>query len=216
MSSTTIPGVSARSMRRNARTDRTSRTETRRMLVELILAAAMLLAATLLGWGSTFARNMVHDQLSDQKISFPAAGPGLSKAEYPGLQRYAGRPVDSGPKAKAYANEFIAVHLKAVNGGQTYSQTSGAAMAARKAATEATAAKASNAPALVAAADKLDAQTQTLFRGETLRGLLLYAWGWSLVGQIALYVAVVAAFGGFALVALALRRTVPYTLINGQ
>lgn len=203
-------------MRRSATRPRTSNAEFRRVLVELIVAGAMLLAATLLGWGSTFARNMVHDQLSDQKISFPADGPALSKDQYPGLQRYAGQPVDSGPKAKAYANQFIAEHLKAVNAGKTYSETSGAAMAARKAATDATASKASNASALVAAADKLDGQTQTLFRGETLRGLLLYAWGWSLVGQIALYAAIVAAIGGFVLVALALRRSVPYTLINGE
>ncbi len=216
MSSTTIPGVSTRSLRRSATKHRTSNVESRRVLVELIVAGAMLLGATLLGWGSTFARNMVHDQLSDQKISFPAAGPALPTTQYPGLQRYAGQPVDSGPKAKAYANQFIAEHLKAVNGGKTYSETSGSAMAARKAATEATATKASNAPALVAAADKLDAQTQTLFRGETLRGLLLYAWGWSLVGQIALYVAIIAGIGGFVLVVLALRRTVPYALINGE
>jgi hypothetical protein len=216
MSTTTVPRLSARSSERSATKHRTTHAETRRILVELIVAGAMLLAAVLLGWGSTFARNMVHDQLSDQKISFPAAGPALSKEEYPGLQRYAGQPVDSGPKAKAYANQFIAVHLKAVNDGKTYSQTSGAAIAARKAATEATAAKASNATALVAVADKLDGQTQTLFRGETLRGLLLYAWGWSLVGQIALYVAIVTAIGGFALVALALRRTVPFSLINGE
>ncbi len=216
MSSTTIPGVSERSLRRTTTISRTTSAERRRILVELILAGAMLLAATLLGWGSTFARNMVHDQLSDQKISFPAAGPALSKAEYPGLQRYAGQPVDNGPKAKAYANEFIAVHLKAVAEGKTYSQTSGAAMAARKLATEATNTKAANAAVLTAAADKLDGQTQTLFRGETLRGLLLYAWGWSLVGQIAFYVAIVVATAGFALVVLALRRTVPYTLINGE
>ena len=41
---------------------------------------------------------------------------------------------------------------------------------------------------------KLAGQVQTLFRGETLRGLLLYAWGWSVVGMIALYTA----FGAFA------------------
>jgi len=40
---------------------------------------------------------------------------------------------------------------------------------------------------------KLQAQVQTLFRGETLRGLLLYAWGWSLVGTIAFWVAGAAA-----------------------
>ncbi len=36
----------------------------------------------------------------------------------------------------------------------------------------------------------LAGQVNTLFKGETLRGLLLYAWGWSQVGLYALYAAV--------------------------
>lgn len=35
----------------------------------------------------------------------------------------------------------------------------------------------------------------TAFKGETLRGLLLYAWGWSVVSTIALYAAIAAAVG---------------------
>ena len=98
---------------------------------------------------------MVHDQLMDQKISFPAKGtPSLDPKEFPGLQRYAGQRVDSGPKAKAYANQFIAKHLETIAGGKTYSEVSALAQANP---TDA----------------KLAAQAQTLFRGETLRGLLL-------------------------------------------
>jgi hypothetical protein len=61
--------------------------------------------------------------------------------------------------------------------GQTYSQVSAASQA-----------DPTNA--------KLTAQAATLFKGETLRGLLLYAWGWSVVSTIALYAAI-AAFIGF-------------------
>ena len=62
---------------------------------------------------------MVHDQLADQKIFFPAKGaPGFDAKEFPGLQQYAGQMVDSGPKAKAYANQYIATHLKAVAGAR--------------------------------------------------------------------------------------------------
>ena len=46
-------------------------------------------------------------------------------------------------------------------------------------------------------------------RGETLRGLLLYAWGWSLVGTIAFWVANAALLG--ALVVLA---AMVYSLIH--
>gem|GEM_PF-5851603 len=42
---------------------------------------------------------------------------------------------------------------------------------------------------------KLAGQVEALFRGETLRGLLLYAWGWSVVSTIALYAAIAAAVG---------------------
>src|SRR5436305_8809286 len=123
---------------------------------------------------------MVHDQLSEQKIQFPPKGsPALDPKEFPGLQRYAGEAVDNGPKAKAYANEFIKVHLAGVANGKTYSQVSEASRNDPKNA-------------------ELAAQVQTLFRGETLRGLLLYAWGWSVVGMIAFWVGIAALMGAIA------------------
>ncbi len=145
--------------------------------VGVVLFLVLVVSSGLLMWGASFGKTMVRDQLAQQRISFPPAGsPGLSPAEYPGLQQYAGQLVDSGPKAKAYANEFIAVHLAKAGGGKTYSEVSAASQAA---------------PGDAA----LAAQTQTLFRGETLRGLLLYAWGWSVVAAIAGWVAVGALVG---------------------
>jgi hypothetical protein len=141
----------------------------------LVLFFVLAVSSGLLMWGANFGKAMVHDQLAEQRITFPAAGsPGLDPALYPGLQQYAGQAVDSGPKAKAYADEFIAVHLDRIAGGKTYSEVSAASQAA---------------PTDAA----LAAQVQTLFRGETLRGLLLYAWGWSVVASIAGWVAIGAA-----------------------
>jgi hypothetical protein len=161
----------------------------RRMAVETVLFLVLAVGGSLLFWGGSFAKNMVHDQLSAQKITFPAKGSAaLDPKEFPGLQQYAGQAVDSGPKAKAYANEFIATHLKATAGGMTYSQASEASRANP-------------------ADTKLAGQVQTLFRGETLRGLLLYAWGWSVVGMIATYVAY-AAFAGAAIILIALGYSV--------
>ena len=157
----------------------------RRTAVEAVLFLVLAVGGGLLLWGGTFANNMVHDQLSDQQIRFPAKGtPALDAKEFPGLQRYAGQLVDNGPKAKAYANQFIGKHLKGVANGQTYSQVSAQAQANPT-------------------DTKLAAQVQTLFRGETLRGLLLYAWGWSVVGRIASLVAY-GAFIGAAIVLAAL------------
>jgi hypothetical protein len=144
-----------------------TRAKTRRTVVEAVIAVVLVVGGALLAWGGGFATDMVHDQLADQKISFPAKGsPALDPKTFPGLQQYAGQAVDSGPKAKAYANEFIKVHLSATAGGKTYSQVS-----------EESRANPTD--------TKLAGQVQTLFRGETLRGLLLYAWGWSVVGLIA-------------------------------
>jgi hypothetical protein len=145
-----------------------------------VLFLVLTVGSGLLFWGSSFANNMVHDQLAEQKIQFPAKGsPALDPKEFPGLQRYAGQAVDSGPKAKAYANEFIKVHLAGVANGKTYSQVSEASRNDPK-------------------NEELAGQVQTLFRGETLRGLLLYAWGWSVVGLIAFWVGVAALLGAIA------------------
>ena len=155
------------------------------VIIGAVLFLVLTIGGGLLIWGSSFANNMVHDQLSEQKIKFPPKGsPALDPKEFPGLQRYAGQSVDNGPKAKAYANEFIKVHLAGVANGKTYSQVSEESRNDPKNA-------------------ELAAQVQTLFRGETLRGLLLYAWGWSVVGMIAFWVGYAALLGALA-VALAL------------
>ncbi len=148
-----------------------------RRIVEVALCLILGVGSGLLFYGSHFGLNMVHSQLDAQAISFPAKGsPGLDPAEYPGLQQYAGQAVNTGPKAKAYANEFINVHLAAVADGKTYAEVSTLAQAD---------------PTNTA----LAGQVATLFKGETLRGLLLYAWGWSVVSTIALYAAIAAAIG---------------------
>ena len=150
------------------------------VIIGTVLFLVLSVGSGLLLWGSNFAHNMVHNQLVEQKIQFPPKGsPGLDPKEFPGLQRYAGQAVDNGPKAKAYADQFIKVHLQGIANGQTYSQVSSAALAD---------------PTNTALQDKV----QTLFRGETLRGLLLYAWGWSVVGEIALWVAWAAILGAIA------------------
>ena len=150
------------------------------VIIGSVLFLVLSVGSGLLLWGAGFSHNMVHNQLSEQKISFPPKGsPGLDPKEFPGLQRYAGQAVDSGPKAKAYADQFIKVHLEGIAGGQTYSQVSAQAQANPNDTT-------------------LAGKVQTLFRGETLRGLLLYAWGWSVVGEIAYFSGIAAALGAIA------------------
>ncbi len=141
--------------------------------IATIAAAGIVVVGILAVVGGNYDKQVVHDQLVPQKIFFPAAN---SPALLPGIKQYAGQQLVNGAQAKAYANNFINVHLSEVAGGQTYAQASAAAIAA---------------PTNV----KLAAEIATLFQGETLRGLLLNAWGWSLVGTIA-------TLAGFLLIAL--------------
>lgn len=164
----------------------------------LVLAAILLVAGALLTWGHSFANSNVHNQLAAQKIYFPAKGSeALAPKEIgPYLDKYAGQQLTSGPQAKAYANHFIAVHLKEIANGQTYAQLS---------------AKAQTQPNNTA----LQNQVNTMFKGETLRGLLLNAYAYWKFGQIALIAAIVSfASAGVMLVLSALgfwhlRRTEP-------
>jgi hypothetical protein len=141
--------------------------------IATVAAAGIIVLGILAVVGGNYDKQVVHDQLVPQKIVFPAAN---SPALLPGVKQYAGQQLVNGAQAKAYANNFINVHLSKIAGGQTYAQVATAALAAPKNA-------------------KLAEEKATLFQGETLRGLLLNAWGWSLIGTIA-------TLAGFILIAL--------------
>lgn len=149
------------------------------------VAAAVMLAAGAVAWkGYTFATDQVRTELAAQNITFPEKGsPGFSAEEYPDLQKYAGQKVDDGEKAKAYANGYIGRHLDHVADGKTYSEVSARAMQDPE-------------------NKELQAQKQTLFQGETLRGLLLSAgYSYWTMGQLA-KVAAIALFAGAAIMAI--------------
>jgi hypothetical protein len=93
---------------------------------------------------------------------------------------YAGQQLTTGVQAETYADHFIAVHLNEIAGGQTYAQVSAAAQAAPT-------------------NTKLAGQVATLFKGSTLRGLLLNSYGWSQIGQYALYAAIGLTVATFAM-----------------
>src|ERR1700721_2157190 len=125
-------------------------------------------------WGSNFATSTVHDQLAAQQIYFPAAGSpaitSLPKADAVAMTQYAGQELLTGQQAQVYANNFINVHLSEIAGGQTYSQLSTAAQAAPT-------------------DTKLAGEVATIFKGTTLRSMLLNAYGWGQIGQFATYAA---------------------------
>jgi hypothetical protein len=162
------------------------------------LAAILLAAGGLLLWGSAYVHNTVHGQLAAQQIYFPPkaafahpkAGTEITPSMIPSVSQYAGQQLVTGQQAEAYADHFIAVHITNMTGGQTYAQLSSKALANPNDA-------------------KLAGVVATVFKGETLRSMLLNAYGWWKVSQIT-YIASIAAFalGGLTLLASLFGLTV--------
>jgi hypothetical protein len=160
----------------------------------LLLAVVLLVAGGLLTWASVFVGNQVHDQLAAQHITMPTSQTGLSdlpKQDQGALSKYAGQQLTTGPQARAYADHYIWVHMTEAAGGKTYSEISGQYL--QQCSDPATASS--------AACQKLGGLRQTLFMGDTLRGLLLYGFAFATIGTIAGYAAIVA-FAGAAVLLL--------------
>ena len=153
----------------------------------VVAVVVLLIAGGLLTWGHSFANSNVHDQLAQQQIYFPPkaafahpkAGTEITPSMIPSVSQYAGQQVLTGAQAQAYSNHFIAVHLSEMPYGGVYSKISAAAIA-----------QPTNA--------KLAALKATSFTGTTLRGLLLEAYAFSVIGSIML----IGAIASFVLAAM--------------
>jgi hypothetical protein len=165
---------------------------------------------------ASFAKSYVKDQLSEQKITF-ATEDKLTEEETswkPGsvcLIENAGKLMQTGKQAECYANFFIAMHMdrSATNAGypgETYA-TMGSVRSGLAA--EVTAAKEAGADEETIAdlQKKVDAAASlrsTFQTGETLRGLLLTSYGFSIFGEKAALAANVAYAAGGVLILLSL------------
>jgi hypothetical protein len=152
----------------------------------LVLAGLLLVLAVVMTSNANFSKNYVKDQLSQQKITFkPAATLTAEEKESACLVKYAGQALTTGKQAECYANDFIGLHTASSADGRTYS-TQGDFITGLKA--ELTAAQKVTPPDTAKVADlgtRITAATaarETLFKGETLRGLLLTSFGFSVFG----------------------------------
>jgi hypothetical protein len=144
------------------------------------LGIVLLAAGGLLLWGSAYVHNTVQGQLAAQQITFPPAaafahpkaGTEITPTMIPSVSQYAGQQLLTGQQAEAYADHFIAQHITDMSGGRTYSQLSAASQAQ---------------PGNTALAGLVN----TVFKGETLRSMLLNAYGWWKVSQITYIVSLV-------------------------
>lgn len=175
----------------------------KRRTLDIILAGGGLVVAVLLfalGFAAfgqyNFAQNYVKEELSAQKITFTPADKLTDeektwKAGSTCLVTYGGQLMETGPQAECYAKYYIALHMEnaaktAGFPGATYATLGGIRT---DLSTQIAAAKTSGTAA--AAADlqkKLDTATSlrtTMQTGETLRGLLLTVYGFSVLGSMA-------------------------------
>jgi hypothetical protein len=162
----------------------------------LVLAGLLLIVGFVLTSNANFANNYVHDQLAAQKISFKTADTLTAEEKQQAcLVQYAGQPLTSGPQAECYANNFINLHLGSIAGGKTYAELGDVQTQLRAQIADA---QKTNAPNLADLQKQLtDATTnrETVFKGETLRGLLLTSFGFSQFGDKAAQAATVAYIG---------------------
>ena len=138
--------------------------------IGLGLAALLIVAGGLLTWAHNFAHGQVHDQLAAQQIYFPDEGSdslkALPAADRQAMSKYAGQQLVTGEQAKTYANSFIYVHLSEMPFHGVYAKASAAAM---------------QDPTNT----KLQNDVAVIFKGTTLRSMLLNAYAWDKTATIA-------------------------------
>ncbi len=189
----------------------------------VMLAALMLMLGVVLHNNEHFAKSYVADQLSQQQITFAnadalkAAGTDPAITNSPCLNKYAGLNMTTGKQAECYANSFIAVHLAASAKGGGYAGLTYATLGTPQSALRTQVAAATKAnpndPKLVDLNTKLTAINNlrdTMFKGETLRGLLLTSYGFSVFGDKAQQAATVTFMGFILMLVLSAAGFVHY------
>ncbi len=155
----------------------------------LIIGIVLLAAAGILVYASNFIHGQVHDNLVSEKIMFPAANDAsytsLPATDKTAIAPYVGQQLLTGKQAEVFANHYIAIHLRKIGSGKTYSELSAESVAN---------------PNDTALASKVN----TVFRGETLRGILLNAYAFDTMATVARLAALGALIAGGILAILAL------------
>lgn len=172
--------------------------------VGLVLAAVLAVAGGLLTYANVYISDQVKTQLANQKITMPSGDAIQDERIKPYLEKYEGQEMTTGDQAYAFAEHYIAVHMEDMADGKTYEEISGeyiqlqAQVAADKAAGKTVPQE------TLDEVDALGQLRQSLFMGNTLRGLLLNAYAFGTMGKIAGYAAIAAFIGAVVLLALGL------------
>jgi hypothetical protein len=150
------------------------------------LALGVLALGLVLQNQANFSKNYVHDQLIEKQIYFtPVAGLMPNQQQVPCLVANAGKQLLTGKQAECYARYQIGLDLLVIDNGKTYAEDHYAAYLLRLKAQDAVA-KNPDAPEtaeLVKQSQALSQKAEDIFDGETMRGLLLTVYGFSLIGE---------------------------------
>ena len=167
-------------------------------VIGLLLAGFLIVIGGILQYGGNFATDQVAAQLEPQAITIPAENgdPKVTDEVKKFFADNGEKVMTTGKQAQMYADHYIGFHMSAM---PTYAAASGA----NRAAAGALAADPTNAE-LQAAAKKAAGTVETVFKGDTLRGMLLNAYAFGTLGQIAMVASYVSFAGGLIFLILAL------------
>ncbi len=173
-------------------------------MVGFVLAAVLVVAGALLTYANTYITDQVRMQLKSQHITMPSGADIDDPRIKPFMEKYAGQEMVTGDQAYDFAEHYIAVQMEDVGDGMTFQEVSAeyskvhAEVAAQQAAGQTVP------PATLSKLEALEQTRQTMFMGNTLRGMLLDAYAFWTVGKIAGYAAITAYVGAVVLLALGL------------
>jgi len=167
-------------------------------VIGLLLAGFLIIIGGILQYGGNFATDQVASQLKPQAITIPGdnGDPKVTAEVKKFFADNADKVMTTGKQAEMYADHYIGFHLSAM---PTYAAASGA----NRAAAAALGADPTNAD-LQAKAKQASVTVETVFKGQALRGMLLNAYAFGMLGDIAMVASYVTFAGGLIFFILAL------------
>ncbi len=161
----------------------------------LVAVVGLIIAGSLAWWMNSYTSTQVHNQLASQQITFPAVtaiypcAAGVSGEDchpaYASEKSYGGQRLTTADQAREYADVQLQNDLNAIGNGKTYAQLSALAMAN---------------PSNTA----MQATVATVFKGTTLKALLLNGYAFGTIATIAGWSAVVAFIGAALMLILSI------------
>lgn len=146
-------------------------------------ALAVLIVGVVLTLAGNYGRQLVHDQLAPQKITFApydeSGQNGDNYEAYPQLRDRAGTTVTDGLAARDFAT-YINAHVLEATGGRSYSEVSAAARANPQ-------------------DEELQATRRTALDGQLLAAIMWNTYGWWLLATVAFFAGIALIVAGLAL-----------------